>query len=295
MLAFDSSRLSQRREGQDTLGHLMLHKSKVRIVHYSCESFSSSRAPRITSISVYDFDSKQIESFSIHLSAQEMGRSCVSLTEDEIDELEKYLLKKFFMYVRANRSCKWVHWKMKDLAFGFKALELRFRSLKGRPTKVPNENKYDLSEILKLIYSSNYETNDDISKLLSLARRNGWKLKRALPGIDEAKAFEEKEYQLLHHSTQQKVEGLAYILEAATQDKLKVAARFYQIYGLNLAGAVRLVQEHPFYSLLSILATVASFYSPLAPSEETSLGLIPTILETMQFLYFAVVGVLASN
>lgn len=294
MLAFDSTRLSQRREGQSTLGHLMLHKSKIRIVHYSCESFSS-RAPRITSISVYDFDSKQIESFSIHLSAQEIGRSCVSLMEDEVDELEKHLLKKFFMYVRANKSCKWVHWKMKDLAFGFKALELRFRALKGRPTKIQNENKYDLSEILKLIYSSNYETNGDIGKLLSLARRNGWKLKRALPGIDEAKAFDEKEYQLLHHSTQQKVEGLAFILEAAKQDKLKVAARFYQIYGLDLAGAVRLVQEHPIYSLLSILATVAPFYSSLAPSEETSLGLLPTILEAIKLMCSAVVGVFTNN
>lgn len=283
-----SSRLSDRKLGQSTLEYLLQQRSKVRIIHYACESFLNSynRAPRITSISIYDFDSKQIESFSIHLSSQELGYTSMDLKESELDAIERDLLRKFFKYVRANRSCKWVHWKMKDLSFGFKVLELRFKVLKGRPVTIQNDVKYDLSEILKQKYSSNYETNGDIGKLLALAKRNGFRLNKALPGTREAEAFNNKEYQLLHHSTQQKVEGLAFILEAAANNKLDVAARFYHVYGKDLPGIIKLIQEHPVYSLLSIIATLYPLFPSIQDSEGKPLS-ITSIWEILKEIFLA--------
>ncbi|MBF8963339.1 hypothetical protein I0P70_08785 [Pontibacter sp. FD36] len=269
-MTFDSPRLAERRQGQNILSHLLHQRSKVRLIHYACEDFMNpyGRTPRITSISIYDFDTKQVESFSLHLSAQEMGLTERNLDEQQLNILEKDLLKKFYKYVRANKSCKWVHWKMKDLTYGFQVLELRFKSMKGKPTKIQHENKYDLSEILKQVYSNSYETNGDIGKLLALARRNGFKTERALTGVEEAKAFSNKEYQLLHHSTQRKVDSLAFILEEAAHGNLKVAAHFYHIYGSNFSGFVRYSMEHPIYSALSIIATLLPFYSSLVPTNK---------------------------
>ncbi|MCP2043063.1 hypothetical protein [Pontibacter sp. HSC-36F09] len=214
-----------------------------------------------------------------------MGFIDQNLNEHELDIAEKDLLSKFYKYVRANKSCKWVHWKMKDLTYGFQVLELRFKSMKGKPARIQHECKYDLSEILKQVYSNNYENNGDIGKLLALAKRNGFKPVRALTGSQEAEAFNRKEYQLLHHSTQKKVEGLAFILQEAARDNLKVAARFYHVYGNNFSGFVRLVMEHPTYSILSMIATLYPFYSSFFPSKQAIIMGITPILGIIKELY----------
>ncbi|MFD2514085.1 hypothetical protein ACFSRY_09425 [Pontibacter locisalis] len=285
-MTFDSPRLAERRQGRNTLLYLLHQRTKVRIIHYACESFINpyDRTPRITSVSIYDFDNKQVESFSIHLSAQEMGLVNKNLSEHELDIVERDLLTKFYKYIRANKSCKWIHWKMKDFTYGFQVLELRFKSLKGKPVKIQHENKYDLSEILRQVYSNNFEVNDGTGKLLALAKRNGFKSIRALRGIEEAEAFSRQEYQLLHHSTQKKVEGLAFILEEAAQGNLKVAARFYHIYGSNFPGFVRWAMEHPTYSILSMIATLYPLYSILFPSKQTILITVAPVIGILKEL-----------
>ncbi|WP_439880757.1 hypothetical protein ACSX1A_16580 [Pontibacter sp. MBLB2868] len=285
-MKFDSPRLAERRQGQNTLTYLLHQRTKIRVIHYACEAFINpyNRTPRITSISVYDLDKKQVESFSLHLSAQEMGLIDQELKEHELDIVEKDFLNKFFKYIRSNKSCKWVHWKMKDFTYGFQVLELRFKSLKGKPARVQHESKYDLSEILKQLYSNKYEPKGDIGKLLSLAKRNGFKPVRALTGIEEAEAYIQKNYHLLHHSTQKKVECLAFILEEAACDKLKVAARFYHIYGSDFTGFVKCAMEHPTYSVLSMLATFYPFYSNLLPSKQILVSGVTPVLGIMKEL-----------
>ena len=69
------------------------------VIHYSCESFydiTDGRTPRITSIAVYNFESAQTDSFSLHKIAE---RKHINLSEieDKYDQLEKQMLTEFFI------------------------------------------------------------------------------------------------------------------------------------------------------------------------------------------------------
>ena len=76
------------------------------VIHYSCESFydiTDGRTPRITSIAVYNFESAQTDSFSLHKIAE---RKHINLSEieDKYDQLEKQMLTEFFKYAKEHKD-----------------------------------------------------------------------------------------------------------------------------------------------------------------------------------------------
>lgn len=205
------------------------------IIHYSCESFydiTDGRTPRITSIAVYSYNTAQTESFSIHKTAE---KKHISIAEIELkyDDLEKNMLNEYFRFVKEHRNMKWLHWNMRDINYGFKAIEHRFEVLGGNPIIIDDSNKIDLSRLFIQCYGVNYIGHPRLEMLLDY---NGIKAKDFLRGADEAEAFKNKEYIKLHRSTLRKVDVLSNILNRAIDKKLKVRSKWYEIYGVSPQG-----------------------------------------------------------
>jgi hypothetical protein len=104
------------------------------------------------------FASGQTESFSIHTLA-ELKHIPITDIANHYDSLEKSMLDEFSEYLKANIHCTWVHWNMRDINYGFQAIEHRHRALGGSSTeRLPEERKFDLARAL--IASSSHCRND---------------------------------------------------------------------------------------------------------------------------------------
>ena len=205
------------------------------VIHYSCESFYNTqegRTPRITSIAVVSFDSGQTDSFSIHKVA-EKKHIPLNQIEANYDGLEKAMLEEFFSYVLRHATNYWIHWNMRDINYGFKALEHRFEVLGGTPQIIDDSRKVDLSRLFSSFYGAEYIGHPHMGKLLEL---NNIVPKDYLSGADEACAFEQKDFIKLHQSTSQKVRAIACLLEKAIDGTLKTQARWRNMYGISPQG-----------------------------------------------------------
>lgn len=250
------NRSTERNKGLEELKYILKVRSKVLIVHYSCESFLNlrNRVPRITSVAVHNIDSGQTVSFSIYLTAQIKGLSVDKLSESRQNKLEKETLNDFYKFVRKHKDYKWVHWKMRDQVYGFEAINSRYRILGGRPASIANDKKYDLPSILEQIYTSKYEARSEEGKLLALAKRNDIPIGHAIPGYQEAKAYTDGSHQLLWMSSQQKVKIISELLLLASSDKLRVNANWFNVYGFSL----KLLKKTSVWSLVILVLSYIS-------------------------------------
>jgi hypothetical protein len=249
--------LSKRRKAVNQLRVIGERQDNTLVIHYSCESFydrSDGSTPRITSIAVHTFASGQTESFSIHKIAELTHLSPKQIV-DHYDDLERQMLDEFFQFLTKNERCTWVHWNMRDINYGFQAIEHRYRVLGGEPIRLPEERKVDLARTLKDVYGRNY-INDP--KLGSLTQKNKISNIGYLDGKDEAAAFEAREFVKLHQSTLRKVNVIASILERTLQGNLKTNAKWYQIYGFHPKALLEIIMEHWIWSLVVVIATVLS-------------------------------------
>lgn len=109
---------------------------------------------------------------------------------------------------------------MRDINYGFKAIEHRYKVLGGQPLTIEDTNKIDLARLLIQCYGVNYIEHPRMEKLLLF---NNIQAKDYLKGADEAEAFAQKEYIKLHQSTLRKVDVFADLLNRAIQGTLKVS------------------------------------------------------------------------
>jgi hypothetical protein len=102
------------------------------IIHYSSLSLydadSEGHSPRITSIAVMHFATRQTTSFSVHSVAD-----ILKIGKDDVDtrynDIGKEMLLRFFEFVRGRLDKYSIHWRMQNLTYGFEHLEHRSRSL----------------------------------------------------------------------------------------------------------------------------------------------------------------------
>lgn len=250
-------RLSKRRKALDQLHAIGNRQEGTLIIHYSCESFydrADGSTPRITSIAVKNFVSGQTESFSIHKIA-ELTHLPLSQIVDHYDDLERQMLDEFFQFLAKNEWCTWVHWNMRDINYGFQAIEHRYRVLGGEPVRLDEDRKFDLARILGDIYGKHYIEHP---RQESLARKNGISMVAYLTGAEEAAAFEAREFVKLHQSTLRKVNVITSIFERTLQGNLETNARWYQIYGFHPKALLEIITEHWIWSLVVVIATILS-------------------------------------
>jgi hypothetical protein len=137
----------RQKEAWAKLDRAFIDAENCWVIHYSCESFyerPEGRSPRITSIATRKLDSGQTISFSIHQIAERRGVRFDGI-EQSYDELEKLMLDEFYAHVGAHRGMRYLHWNMRDINYGFAAIEHRYRVLGGDPIVIENERKIDLS------------------------------------------------------------------------------------------------------------------------------------------------------
>lgn len=161
-------KLQRRRRAADELDRILGRPGDALVVHYSCESFydrEDGRTPRVTSIAVRNFDSGQTESYSIHKVAEQRGLS-FDLIPEHYDELEKVMLGEFFAFMQQNQGLLWVHWNMRDINYGFAALEHRYRVLGGEPFVLPEGKKFDLARALIALYGVSYTGHPRLATLI---------------------------------------------------------------------------------------------------------------------------------
>ncbi len=212
------------------------------VIHYSCESFydiKDGHTPRITSIAVYDYATAQTDSFSIHKMA-EKSHIEINEIENHYDDLERAMLDEFFEYAKEHKNFFWIHWNMRDMNYGFKAIEHRYSVLGGEPYKIPDSNKIDLARQLINCYGVGYAEHPRMEKLL---KQNEIKAKDYLNGQEEANAFANREYVKLHMSTLRKVDVFANILNRAINGTLKVNSKWTEIYGVSIQGILNYCKD----------------------------------------------------
>jgi len=226
------------------------------VIHYSCESFydiKDGRTPRITSIAVRNFSTGQTTSFSIHKSAEQSGVSAPDIAA-RYDELEKHMLDEYFQFVKSRHGYGFVHWNMRDINYGFQAIEHRYKVLGGEPFIIDDARKFDLARALIAMYGVGYIPHGAHGRLHGLMGLNNITAKDVLTGADEALAFENKEFVKLHQSTLRKVDVMANILERIQDGSLKTAASWRDRYGIHPAVMVEICKEHWALSLLAFAA-----------------------------------------
>lgn len=253
-----SKRLKRRKNALKVLNDLFSQKHDAFVIHYSCESFYDTpdgQTPRITSIAVKSLMTEQNHSFSIHKTAELEG--CLpSGIDKDYDRFEKGTLDDFFEFVRQNSGKRWIHWNMRDINYGFAAIEHRYRVLKGEPVIIPDSQKYNLSSILRDIYGSKYIGHP---RLLKLIEKNDIRPRNFLPGDQEAKAFKDGDYVSLYRSTLSKADTLAYIAIKAYEGTLKTDAKSWSFFGGYLEWIADTIQNHPIVVILGFIVAILGF------------------------------------
>lgn len=250
-------RLSRRRKTRDKMDRILDHPEDALVIHYSCESFydrDDGRTPRVTSIALRNLYSGQTDSFSIHQIAEQKGIPFDKI-HDHYDELEKKMLENYFQVANKHQGKTWIHWNMRDIAYGFAALEHRLKVLGGTPFVLPEDKKFDLARAMVALYGVSYIGHP---RLVKLVEKNNITNRDMLTGAQEAKAFEAENYVQLHQSTLRKVDIMANIFERAVDGTIKINARWGDVYGFHPAVVVEAIKEHWVYSILGVGLTIAA-------------------------------------
>ncbi len=251
-------RLRRRKGVVHRMDQLLESGNTALVIHYSCESFydkPDGKTPRITSIAVRNLASGQTDSFSIHQIAEERK---IPFAEIDLhyDLLEREMLDRFFQFVLSRQHYSWIHWNMRDVNYGFAAIEHRYRVLGGQPILIAEDRKCDLARALVDLYGVAYIGHP---RLENLVKKNKITDRDFLTGAQEAAAFDSKEFVKLHQSTLRKVDILANIFERASNRSLKTNSTWSEQYGFTPAVLAEWAREHWLISLLMVGGGVLTF------------------------------------
>ena len=100
------------------------HPERFYIIHYSSQSLydegvdQDGHSPRITSIAVLQFSTRQTVTFALHAVAEELEIS-KDQAESQYDTIERAILERFYGFARDRREKYWIHWNMRNVVFGF--------------------------------------------------------------------------------------------------------------------------------------------------------------------------------
>lgn len=248
----------RRRSALKQIDEIEKRRDNALVIHYSCESFydiKDGHTPRVTSIAIRNYSTGQTASFSIHKSAEQQGA-----TVDEIhgryDEFERQMLDEYFDFIKSRHGFIFIHWNMRDINFGFQAIEHRYRVLGGEPSIIDDSRKIDLARGLVAIYGIAYIGHKPNGRLHNLVELNKITVRDALTGTEEAEAFENKEFVKLHQSTLRKADIISNILERVVDGSLKTNATWWEIHGIHPSILVEVATKHWIWTLFTAIAAI---------------------------------------
>lgn len=241
---------AQQRETRSELAKLLARSRDVYVIHYACQSFSAAplrTSPRIAAIAVRKLENGQTECFSIHREAE-------LLRSHDLSYLERSMLDKFFQYLAQHRGAEFIHWNMRDLTFGFQAIEHRYESLGGKPLRVDEHRRHDLALSMLRMYGENYAEHPILE---TLARKNNLSVAGLLHGQSEAQAFEQGQYLAVAQSVQGKVKLIAEIVDRAKTGSLKTDADWWTANKFKVREIYEMCFDNPLKALVG--TTLAAF------------------------------------
>lgn len=258
------TKFRRRRAARKSFEDLDKRRDMCIILHYSCESFydiKDGRTPRVTSIAARNFATGQTASFSIHKSAEQHHVPLPDITK-RYDELEKNMLDEYFEFLRSRHGYTFIHWNMRDINYGFQAIEHRYKVLGGHPITIDDSRKFDLARELINLFGPSYAPHGSSGRLHSLMDMNRITARDALTGQQEADAFDAGEYVRLHQSTLRKVDVMSNILERVLDGSIKTTATWREKTGYHPAVVIELIRENWIWSIIvgvvALIGLVAS-------------------------------------
>ena len=257
------AKLKRRREAKWRLEAINTRRDQTLIIHYSCESFydiKDGRTPRVTSIAIRNFESGQTTSFSIHKSAEQNSVE-ISAIPENYDHLEKIMLDEFFSYLPTVPVQTFIHWNMRDINYGFQAIEHRYKVLGGTPVIIEDSRKLDLARVLISLFGVGYAPHGEVGRMHSIMDLNSITRKDALTGAEEAKAFDDAEFVKLHQSTLRKVDVIANLLERTLDGSLNTASSWRERHGIHPAALLEFLAEHWIWGLIGVAGVIISIAS----------------------------------
>lgn len=229
------SQFADHKNACDILRKIEQNPTNYLLIHYSCESFvniTDGHTPRITSIAIRYFATGQTESFSLHKTAEQMGIVSEDIP-DNYNLIEKEMLSEYFEFIKENRDKFFIHINMRDINYGFKAIEHRFKVLKCTPTILQDSQKIDFARLLINLFGNRYINHP---RMESLYKLNGIRPLFFLNGKEEAEAFDKHEYVKLHQSTLSKVDIYSNLLDRTIKGIIITNAKWYEVYGVTPQG-----------------------------------------------------------
>lgn len=242
----------RQRAARRRLDELFARDSTVFVIHYACQSFNQSQAhgsPRIAAIAVRNLADGRTTTFSIHQEL-ELGRVPPQAAFAHMDHLERSMLDRFNRFLAEHRHMTFVHWNMRDLKFGFAALEHRFSVLGGQPQNLAAHQRFDLALLMPEVFGSAYAPRPHIEHL---ARMNGLTLTGYIPGDKEPGVFNTGEFSAVNQSTLCKVSLISDIARLVHSRTLKTQANWWTLNAGRVREAVEMFEDNPIRALAGIL------------------------------------------
>jgi hypothetical protein len=239
----------RQKEALSLIDALAKDAENVSLIHYSCESFynrPNGASPRITSIAVRTLDTGQTLSFSIHQVAEREGIAFDQI-EASYDKLEKQMLTEFYDHVGSHKGMKYLHWNMRDINFGFAAIDHRYSVLRGKPNVIEDNKKFDLARLFIDIFGPGYTGHPRLETLL---KQNHITPLNFLSGAEEAAAFDNRNYVGLHQSTLSKVDNISNLFQRACDRQLKTTTTWWEMHGGRLRGVVDWLADNKILTLV---------------------------------------------
>lgn len=234
---------------KDQLKYLKQNENLIHIIHFSCENLSDNNdnySPRITSIVIVHISSKLTHSFSMHLTAEEIGIERDQIT-NHYNQIEQEMLSNFYDFVKEHSDALWIHWNMSNVNYGFETIAHRYKVLtKLDAPKIDDRKKFNISHMILDKYGRDCVDHPRMKHLMEL---NGGIHRDVLLGVDEVKAFENQEYIKLHKSTIAKSKWFEDMYRLLIKNKIKTTRT-------NWLNRINSFVEHPLIKLLGFIAVL---------------------------------------
>jgi hypothetical protein len=234
----------RQRAARQKLAELLTYPETVFTIHYACERFDANDglgSPRVTAIALRNIGTGETHTFSIHAEAERARLAPVQILS-RLDALEGEMLGRFFAFLDRHQAMRFVHWNMRDVTYGFEAIEHRFTLLGGHPVRIPGHQRFDLARLLIDIYGTGFVGSPPLETLAGL---NDLGLAGLLMGRAEADAFHRGDYAGVQRSAVGKTRLLNDILMLAHDRTLRTEAGFWTLNIGRLREAVELFHDNP--------------------------------------------------
>jgi hypothetical protein len=164
------------------------------------------------------------------------------------------MLDEFFHQIGSHRGMKYLHWNMRDINYGFSAIEHRYRVLGGDTFLVEDQNKCDLARLLIDIYGVGYIGHPRLEAFLA---KNNIQASDFLTGAQEAETFEKRQFVRLHQSTLRKVDVIANIAGRAHDRLLRTNTTWWEMHGGRVRTLLNWIVEHRMIAFAASIASIA--------------------------------------